>query len=346
MKRIAFTNLLVVFSLISFVLASGVSAQPKWTKYDVGTDASFRGLDVESKKVIWASGTGGTVIRTTNGGKSWKVFKVPGAEKLDFRDIEAFGKNVAYVLSIGNGEQSRIYKTEDGGETWQLQFTNPIKEAFFDSIAFWNKDHGVAQSDPVDGRYVFYETRDGRTWNRMPPEKMPEAREGEAAFAASGTCIVTKGNKEIFLITGGKAARVFYSKDRGQSWNHAETPMPSGDAGTGIFGFAIRGKRAVIVGGDYTKPQVMKGTLARSFDKGRNWTANGIPNTFGYRSGVAFVDSYTLVVVGISGSDISFDGGLRWQNLDEIERNSVAARGKKAIWAVGPRGEVSKLEIS
>ena len=124
----------LTFLFAIFVTMSSVSAQ--WQKQEVNTDASFRGLDVVSDKVVWASGTGGTVVRTIDGGKNWDVIKVPGAEKLDFRDIEAFDANTAYILSIGNGESSRIYKTNDGGKNWNLQFKNSDEKAFFDSIAF------------------------------------------------------------------------------------------------------------------------------------------------------------------------------------------------------------------
>ena len=105
-------------------------ANAQWQKQTVETDASFRGLSVVSENVIWASGTGGTVIRTTDGGKNWQVLEIPGAEKLDFRDIEAFDENTAYILSIGTGENSRIYKTADGGKTWKLQFKNGTKKRF------------------------------------------------------------------------------------------------------------------------------------------------------------------------------------------------------------------------
>ncbi|NNE68502.1 MAG: glycosyl hydrolase, partial [Pyrinomonadaceae bacterium] len=308
-------------------------------------DASFRGLDVVSKKVIWASGTGGTVIRTIDGGSNWGVIKVPGASKLDFRDIEAFDSRTAYVLSIGNGDSSRIYKTSDGGATWKLQFKNELKDAFFDSIAFWDEDHGLAQSDPIDGKYVFYETKDGETWTRMPAERMPVALEGEAAFAASGTCIVTRGENEVFLITGGKAAHVYHSSNRGQTWSSVPAPLIYGGQGTGIFGFAYMGKRAIIVGGDYTKPKQNDRTVAYSMDKGKSWATKYKLAPFGYRSGATFVKKKTIVVVGITGSNISYDAGDSWEELDKVERNTVMSKGNKAVWAVGPKGEVSKLRI-
>src|SRR5687767_5281890 len=124
---------LLCFALLLTIPSTAISAQ--WVKQNVNTTASFRGLSVVNEKIVWASGTGGTVIRTIDGGRTWKVMTVPGGEKLDFRDIEAFDASTAYILSIGNGESSRIYKTTDGGATWKEQFRNKNEKAFFDAIA-------------------------------------------------------------------------------------------------------------------------------------------------------------------------------------------------------------------
>ena len=131
----------------------GPVAVGQWQQQAVKTDADFRGLSVVSADVAWVSGTKGTVCRTTDGGKTWAVGTVPGAEKLDFRDVEAFNENTAYLLSAGPGEDSRVYKTTDGGKTWVAQFRNAEPKAFFDALAFWDEKHGVALSDPVDGRF-------------------------------------------------------------------------------------------------------------------------------------------------------------------------------------------------
>src|SRR5262245_34254434 len=139
-------KILLLVSLLSIAQVS--SAQ--WIKQNVDTTASFRGLSVVNEKIVWASGTGGTVIRTIDGGKTWRVMTVPGADKLDFRDVEAFDANTAYILSIGNGESSRIYKTTDGGKTWTEQFRNKNEKAFFDAIACWDVNNCIAMSDPVD----------------------------------------------------------------------------------------------------------------------------------------------------------------------------------------------------
>ncbi len=337
------TRTLVASLVILFGMTCTATGQ--WKKLDPGTDASFRGLDVVSEKVIWASGTGGTVIRSIDGGKSWSVFKVEGAEKLDFRDIEAFSERTAYVLSIGNGKDSRIYKTVDGGESWKLQFENTDKNAFFDSLAFWDEKHGTAQSDPVNGRYVIYATTDGETWSKLPSEKMPAAKEGEAAFAASGTCIVTHGNQGLLLITGGMDARVLYSADRGETWRSSDTPLIKGEGATGIFGIAVLGKRGVIVGGDYTKPAMNSSNIAYSLDGGKTWSSKREINSFGYRSGVTFVDEDTLVIVGSGGSDISTDFGNTWNRIDDGNWNAVDSKGRNAVFAVGPAGAVGKYSF-
>ncbi len=224
----------------------------QWTKQNVDTKAGFRGLAVVSEKIVWASGTGGTVIKTADGGATWKVMKVPGAEELDFRDIEAFDVNTAYILSIGKGDSSRIYKTVDGGATWKQQFLNQRNEAFFDAIACWDSKNCLAMSDPVEGHYVLIETRDGETWKPIMTNKMPAARDGEAAFAASGTCLIAIGKSTAFLVSGGDAARVFRSNDRGQTWEVFASSIISGTSGSGIFSIAMwDAKNGVIVGGNY-----------------------------------------------------------------------------------------------
>jgi photosystem II stability/assembly factor-like uncharacterized protein len=333
------------FSTLAFVVvATCLSAHAQWVKQPVNTNASFRGLSVVSQKVIWASGTAGTVIQTADGGDTWKVMIVPGAEKLDFRDIEAFDAKTAYVLSIGNGESSRIYKTTDGGETWNRQFTNNNEKAFFDAIACWDKKNCIAMSDPVDGKYLLIETSDGgTTWKQIVSKDLPVAENGEASFAASGTCLYIGIGGEAYLVSGGNNARVFRSDDRGRTWIVADTPMIRGSAGSGIFSIAFLNKLdGTIVGGNYEKPNDTASTLAFTRDGGKSW----YPSTglSGYRSAVAYIDDRTLISVGTNGTDLSSDRGATWRKIGGEDLNAVGAKGKKAIWAVGPKGLVVKLK--
>ncbi len=330
------------FILLIFISAISVSAQ--WRKQTVDTKASLRGLSVVSEKIVWASGTGGTVLRTVNGGINWSVIQIPGAEKLDFRDVEAFDANTAYVLSIGDGENSRIYKTTDGGVNWKLQFQNKNPKAFFDALAFWDAKHGIAMSDPVDGKFVLIETTDGENWKPIENLQIPNVITGEAAFAASGTCLITQGKNNAFLVSGGNAARVFKSENRGASWKVYDTPLTKGTAGSGIFSLAMFDKkRGVIVGGNYEKADEINNNLAFTANGGKTWNLSKGLN--GYRSGVNFVDEKTLIAVGSNGSDLSIDGGKTWKNLDKENYNSVQSKGANAIWAVGANGLVAHFLI-
>jgi photosystem II stability/assembly factor-like uncharacterized protein len=329
--------------LLISLLATITIANGQWVKQNVNTTASLRGLSVVNEKVVWASGTGGTVIRTIDGGKTWSVIVVPAAEKLDFRDIEAFDANTAYILSIGNGESSRIYKTTDGGKTWNPQFTNANPKAFFDAIACWDRNHCVAMSDPADRKFVLIQTKDGgKNWTPMDTSKMPEAKEGEAAFAASGTCLVTQGKNNLFLVTGGSDARVFRSNDRGVTWAVSETPIVKGTSGSGIFSIAMRdAMNGVIVGGNYEKPDEAKDNLASTNDGGKTWKLGS--GLSGYRSSVSY--SGSIIAGGTNGSDISGDFGGTWKKFGNEDVNTLTVFSKKTSceknwWAVGPKGLV------
>jgi photosystem II stability/assembly factor-like uncharacterized protein len=238
---------------------------------------------------------------------------------------------------------SRIYKTTDGGANWQLQFKNTNEKAFFDAFAFWDKNNGIAVSDPVDGKYLLISTDDGgQNWKPVATDKMPRAKAGEAAFAASGTCLITQGAGDVFLVSGGNAARVFRSANRGLSWFVADTPMLKGTAGSGIFSIAMRDKkRGVIVGGNYEKPDEINNNLAFTEDGGKTWILG--KGLHGYRSGVAFIGKKMIIAVGSNGSDLSTDSGITWKNLDKENYNAVSAKSKNAIWAVGSNGLVSKF---
>jgi photosystem II stability/assembly factor-like uncharacterized protein len=339
--QLLFTHFAV--SLLIIFIAALAAAQ--WQKQPLETKASLRGLSVVSEKIIWASGSGGIFLRTIDGGKTWTVGKVPEADQLDFRDVEAFDANTAYLLSIGNGENSRIYKTTDGGKTWKLQFKNTNEKAFFDAFAFWDKTHGIAMSDPVDDKYLLIETRDGgEIWKPIENMQMPNAKSGEAAFAASGTCLIRQGVNNVFLVSGGNDARVFKSENRGKTWSVYETPVVKGTTGSGIFSIAMFDKsRGVIVGGNYEKPNEVNNNLAFTDDGGKIWTLG--KGLSGYRSGVTYIDKKTLITVGSNGSDLSTDGGKSWKNLDKENYNAVQAKGRKAVWAVGANGLVAKYSF-
>lgn len=329
-----------------FFLTLAASAAAQWTPQTSHTTASLRGLSVVSERVVWASGTGGTYLRTTDGGATWQAGVVPGAEQLDFRDVDAVDDQTAYLLAAGPGDRSRLYKTSDAGLHWTLQFTNPDPQGFLDCMAFWDAQHGLVVGDPVEGAFVVLLTADGgRHWSRVPKEKLPPALPGEGAFAASGACVAAQGKRNAWFGTA-KAARVFRTRDAGRSWSVASTPIASGSDGAGIFSLVFWDQdRGAAVGGDYKNATVAVANAAITHDGGQTWQLATAPPA-GYRSGVAAVPGTrapTLLAVGTSGSSFSPDAGVHWEALGSDAFNAVAFASPAAGWAVGAKGAIARL---
>ena len=306
-----------------------------------GVTASLRAVQAINSKVVWASGTGGTWLRTEDGGATWTHGQVDGAESLDFRALHAASAQTAWLMSIGSGAQSRIYKTTDAGQHWTLLFTNPDAKGFLDGLAFWDDRQGIVIGDAVEGHMTVYTTENGgEHWTRR---QTPSALEGEGAFAASNTSLAVRGSAEAWFGTGGKgAARVYHSTDGGRTWTVAATPIRSDSTAAGIFSLAFSdATHGIAVGGDYIKAQETGHNVAVTSDGGRTWTEpEGIPPA-GFRSAVVYLpDSRQWIATGASGSDVSADG-RNWRKFDDGNFNALSFTAGGAGWAVGPRGRVA-----
>ncbi|MCX5386726.1 oxidoreductase [Streptomyces sp. NBC_00083] len=338
---------------VAMVAALTVPAQahgehtPTWKVKNTASDARFRGLAAVSGSTAWVAGTKGTVLRTADGGRTWRNVSPPGAEALEFRDVEAFDGRRAVVLAIGEGEASRVYRTEDGGATWSESFRNTDPKAFYDCLTFFDPRHGLAMSDPVDGKYRILSTADGgRSWAVLPSAGMPAAQPGEAGFAASGQCLVASGPRDVWLATGGGATgRVLHSTDRGLTWTAAESGIPAGDPARGVFGLAFRDRtHGIAVGGDYRAGQPSPDAAAVTGDGGHRWRRATAP-VAGYRSGVAWLarSHATALAVGPTGTDVTRDGGHTWRTVDTGSYDTVDCTADGACWAAGEQGRVARL---
>ncbi|WEH14227.1 oxidoreductase [Streptomyces sp. VNUA24] len=328
--------------------AHGEGRPPHWEEKRTGTDARFRGLAAVSRNTAWLAGSAGTVLRTGDGGRTWRDVSPPGAGELQFRDIEAFDARRAVVLAIGEGEASRVYRTDDGGATWTESFRNTDPRAFYDCLTFFDPHHGLAMSDPVDGKFRILSTKDGgRSWSVLPNEGMPPALEGEAGFAASGQCLVSSGPRDVWMATGEAArARVLHSADRGLTWTAADTGVPAGDPARGVFALAFRDRaHGIAVGGDYRADQPSPRAAATTGDAGRTWKPAAQPPP-AYRSGVAWLphSRTTALAVGPTGTDVTTDGGRTWRTVDTGSYDTVDCAPDRGCWAAGEKGRVARLE--
>lgn len=314
-----------------------------WQTQSSGCSASLRGLCAVDDLIAWASGSEGTFLRTVDGGRSWQRGQVPGAETLDFRDVQAFSAERALLLSAG--APARMFLTEDGGAHFAEVYANDREGVFFDALAFGDAMHGLAFSDPVGGAFLVLRTGDGgRSWQDVP--SLPAPRDGEAGFAASGTCVAMLGGDRAWIATGGSVARVLRTSDGGRTWRMAATPMRSGAASAGIFSLAFRdAEHGVAVGGDYQQPELTGGHAARTDDGGSTWQSIE-PGPRGFRSCVAHVPgpaSRTWVAVGTNGADVSLDDGQHWQPLGDVGYHAVAFAATGNGWAVGADGRIARL---
>jgi photosystem II stability/assembly factor-like uncharacterized protein len=325
-------------------------AEAQWWKLQTsGLDSNLRGVSAayapDAKgapmPAVWACGSNGVILRSTDLGKTWKRLHVAGGDTLDFRGIVAFNATTAYLMSSGEGQKSRIYKTTDGGENWSLQYTDKRKEFFLDSIACLSDTHCFALSDPLNGKFLLLGTEDGQHWNALPDGNMPAALPGEGAFAASNSCLLLSG-EEILFGTGGPAARVFHSSDKGRTWTASETPLAHGNTSSGIFSLAIRrNHRIIALGGDYKQPNKSDHAAAYSIDGGKSWRlAAGQPG--GFRSAVAS-NQLSILAVGPNGEEISDDDGVHWKHTDLLNLNALVILDIFNGWAVGPDGTIARF---
>lgn len=326
------------------LVISTVSLAQSITVQNSNTTEDLRGLSAVSASIVWASGTHGTYLRTTDGGNTWVSAHVPGAETVDFRDVQAFSADEAYLLSIGTGEQSRIYKTVDGGANWTLQFTNNDPKGFFDCMTFWDRTHGIAVGDPIDGQFELIATEDGGAhWNSLPAAYRPHSLAKEGAFAASGTCIAVQGDQNVLLVTGVNAARVFRSLNRGVTWAATDAPIDHDGGSAGIFSIAVDGAQyGVIGGGDYRKPDQQGAHLGLTEDAGVTWRLAQIqPQAFISAVAVDPSNSRHLLALGSSHAGYTDDPDNKtWKAYWDMNLNAAAFAGPGQAVAVGPKGKV------
>ncbi len=327
--------MMVVWRLL-FVIGLSAAAQ-SWTPVTSGTTVNLRGVSGKGQ-TVWVSGEKGTVRKTTDGGMTWRDVAPRGVADVDFRDIEVIDDRTVFLMSSGEGPESRIYKTTDGGATWALLTTNLEPKGFWDCMSFWDSTHGIIVGDPVDGRFTILTTSDGATWQML---KGPSANKEEGAFAASGSCVFTRGTREAWFGTGGTGGgRVFHSDDSGKSWSVAKTPIRHDSANAGIFSLAFSSPlQGIAVGGDYMKADESAANIAITSDGGKNWTAPAGTPPSGYRSAVWCRDSSHCVATGTSGSDFSSDGGQSWKKFGGEGYNTIGA------FAVGTNGRIATLML-
>jgi photosystem II stability/assembly factor-like uncharacterized protein len=352
---------------------------PTLTPQQSGTTSRLQAISPVNARVVWASGVNGTYALTTDGGATWTARVVPGAETLQFRDVEGVSDKVAYLLAAGVGTDSRIYKTEDGGNTWTLQFENQDPNGFYDCFAFWSPRRGITMADSINGRFPVITTTDGQTWTDIG-DRLPVALAGESAFAASGTCVATQGAKRAWITTGAaEKARVLATKNGGRTWAAYDTPIVQGTPSSGGFSIAFRDHRhGILGGGELAAPNNLSNNFARSRDGGKTWRLAAQTPFPGAIFGLSYAlggghdhgdddddddegdddraekagghdddhGGVTVAATGPGGASWSADEGDSWVLLDGVLNYwAVAFANARVGWFVGTEGRILKIEF-
>jgi photosystem II stability/assembly factor-like uncharacterized protein len=328
MKKTLF--LLILFFLHAFAKAQNI----KILATDKNT--SFRGLSVVTDKIIWVSGSNGTVGKSVDGGNTWTWVTVKGFEKTDFRDIEAFDAKTAVIMGIA--EPAYILKTTDGGNNWKLVYKNEAKGMFLDAMEFWNEQSGIVIGDPVNHKIFIARTFDGgNTWRELPADNYPVADTGEACFASSGTNIRKLNNQQAVFITGGLHSSIFIRDTK------TKLPILQGKESTGANSIAIKNKNTmIVVGGDFTTSDSSYKNCVITKDGGKTFTAAEVA-PHGYRSCVEYLNKSNWICCGLNGVDYSTDEGNSWLwiNKEGFHVCRKAKKGKTVFFA--GNGKVAKL---
>lgn len=314
-----------------------------------GNKTSIRGLSAVTDQIVWVSGSGGRVGKTSDGGKTWKWMDVPGYEKREFRDIEAFDDHTAVIMAVG--EPGEILRTTDGGQNWRNVFTDTTKGMFFDAMDFADENNGVVIGDPLPGsKYIYraYTRNAGIGWFHPKDDSLsiPSIQQGEAMFASSGSNLVflkSDGflrNNKMLIVTGGTASNLLSQNPLQKK----SLPIMQGKESTGANSIAaFNPKELVIVGGDFANDKDSTQNCALSKDGGNSFFAPAV-SPHGYRSSVCFLNRNKLIACGTSGIDISEDGGLTWKLISN-ESYHVCRKSKRgnAVFLSGRDGRVAKF---
>lgn len=312
-----------------------------------GTRALLIAVSPVNEQVVWVSGTQGTWVRTIDGGTTWTTGRVPGADSLQFRDVHAVDANTAYLLSIGDGPQSRIYKTRDAGATWTLQFRNAEPKGFYDCFDFWDAERGIVIGDALGTEMAILTTADGgATWTRIPPGMLPAASAGEGSFAASGSCLETGADGRAWIVMNTLTrSRLLRTADFGRIWALETLPITTHE-GSGAQSVVFRDVRRgmVLAGGSGVLPGDT--LVAITADGGATWTPRAAPAFKVGTWGGAVVPGArvpTFVAVGPNGAAYTQDDGASWVPIDSANYWSVAFASRRAGWAVGTQGRITRL---
>ena len=334
--------------IIPFLLFINLVSYAQWTTLGIETQASFRAIKVYQKH-IWIGGTKGTVIHSADKGKTWSSQQISGAEKFDFRDLVILNDQEVILMSAGLSQENvaKIYKTKNGGQTWDILYETNEPGYFFDAIT-WNhkRKEGLIISDPKDGKFsLFRLTMEGKGLEEITNPIFPTLLKREAAFAASGSSLLQSAKiGELYLVTGGsQKSRIYRTKNLGLDWT-LQAELCCSDSSSGFFSIAAKNVNHLMAGGgNYLRIHENSLAIMESLDAGESWRILPDSPHF-YIEKILYSKPY-WIVTGPSQSAAYHEKLKRWKRLPESHYHNII-RVKDMLIGVGGKGQLGKLPIA
>ncbi len=301
-------NLLNVFVLSTAVFFSltawnQVIEEPiAIVQYGEGAKLHARGI-TSDKNIIYVAASNGRLYSYNTKTKQTKV----SAEgiTLEFRDLAVVQKNIL-VMSSGDSSEMTVFD-----QNLKIKKVTKFDGVFLNGFATL-KNKVFLMGDPIHGKFSLFSSSDGgENWEKI--QDAPACDTNEAAFAASGTTVQMKFNKEWTFITGGQSSRFFLTKNAGHTWTQTSIGFESCATCGGNSMVQLPNSNIIVVGGDFNRPDKRALTCRISNDGGRSWYSP-VSEPNGYRSNVIFYDN-VLYVCGTNGIDYSMDFGETWSAL-------------------------------
>ena len=309
----------------------------------IDSSLNIRALEIEDNKIYNASSNG--KIYSFESSKpdliSVKQYKsdIDSVFSPNFRSMSIVSQDI-YVITIGN--PALLFKNG------KVVYREVNKKVFYDSMDFWNEKEGLVVGDYLDGCISVLITRDGgESWKKLDCNKFKNPIKDEGFFAASDTNISIIEDK-VWVASGGINSRIYYSSDKGYSWEIINTPIIKGSSTKGIYSIDFYDKKnGFAIGGDYTKPSENISNKILTSDGGKTWKNVAENKDPGYRSCVQYFpnsNGKSLIAVGFNGIDISNDSGFSWNHINDEGYYTLRFLNDSIAYASG-KGKISKLHF-
>ena len=339
MRRKSFFYLLILLvfnSCFKDIVISRVEIEPVL----ISSEINIRALEIKNNRVYSATSNGSILYFDID--KSDVISETSYSVENDsiipnFRSL-AVTTNDVFAISISN--PALLFKNG------KLVYKEEHPKVFYDSIEFWNDNEGIAIGDFTDDCISIIITRDaGDSWKKLDCSVFSDIKASEGFFAASDTNISIVDDY-TWIASGGINSRVYFSVDKGRSWQIYNTPILQGESTTGIFSIDFYDKNnGFAIGGDYTKPKINSLNKITTSDGGKTWKTIADNNNPGYRSCVQYFPNSNgkkLLAVGFNGIDYSSDSGHSWKHFSDDGYYTVRFLNDTVAYAAG-NGKISRL---